>query len=204
MTFQPRFSITNNMTTAIVIVIRRKAHPVYREVTGEVTREVTRGVTRGVTGEVRKLLLMCRGDMSRWQLQEALSLKSEENFRQLYLMPALLSGFIEMTIPDKPNSRIQKYRLTPKCIAFLQKTDNGDGGVTGEVTGEVRKLLLVCHSEMSRWQLQKALSLKSEENFRQLYLMPALLSGFIEMTIPDKPNSRMQKYRLTPKGIALL
>jgi ATP-dependent DNA helicase RecG len=107
MTFQPRFSITNNMTTAIVIVIRRKAHPVYLEVAGE------------VTGEVRKILLVCRGEMSRRQLQEVLSLKSEENFRQLYLMPALLSGFIEMTIPDKPNSRMQKYRLTPKGIALL-------------------------------------------------------------------------------------
>jgi ATP-dependent DNA helicase RecG len=49
---------------------------------------------------------MCRGDMSRRQLQKALSLKSEENFRQLYLMPALLSGFIEVTIPNKPNSRM--------------------------------------------------------------------------------------------------
>jgi ATP-dependent DNA helicase RecG len=58
--------------------------------------------------------------MTRRQLQEALYLKSEENFRQLYLMPALLSGFIEMTIPDKPKSRLQKYRLTPKGVAFLQ------------------------------------------------------------------------------------
>jgi ATP-dependent DNA helicase RecG len=58
--------------------------------------------------------------MTRRQLQEALYLKSEENFRQLYLMPALLSGFIEMTIPDKPKSRLQKYRLTQKGVAFLQ------------------------------------------------------------------------------------
>jgi ATP-dependent DNA helicase RecG len=31
-------------------------------------------------------------------------------------------------------------------------------------------------------------------------LKPALKAGFIEMTIPEKPNSRLQKYRLTKKG----
>ena len=57
---------------------------------------------------------------------------------------------------------------------------------------------------MSRKQLRQALSLKGEENFRNLYLVPALEGGLIEMTIPEKPKSRLQKYRLTAKGRSLL
>ncbi len=53
---------------------------------------------------------------------------------------------------------------------------------------------------MERSSLQRALSLKAEKNFRMLYLRPALDAQFIEMTIPDKPKSSKQKYRLTDKG----
>ncbi len=72
--------------------------------------------------------------------------------------------------------------------------------VAGEVTGEVERLILICHGELDRKALQAVLALKSEENFRKLYLVPALAAGLVEMSIPDKPTSRNQKYRLTAKG----
>ena len=43
-------------------------------------------------------------------LMEKLGLKSREGFRKNYLRPALDLQMIEMTIPDKPNSRNQRYR----------------------------------------------------------------------------------------------
>jgi len=71
--------------------------------------------------------------------------------------------------------------------------------VTKEVTPEVR-LLSILTSEMTRQQLKEALGLKDDEHFRKAYLLPALEAGLIEMTIPDKPRSSKQKYRLTDKG----
>jgi predicted transcriptional regulator len=32
------------------------------------------------------------------------------------------------------------------------------------------------------------------------HIDPLLVEGLIEMTVPDKPNSKLQKYRLTGKG----
>jgi len=78
------------------------------------------------------------------------------------------------------------------------------GEVTGEVAGEVIRLLAVLRGEMRRVDLQEALGLKHQDHFRDAYLKPALEMGLIEMTVPDKPRSRLQKYRLTAAGRALL
>ena len=77
------------------------------------------------------------------------------------------------------------------------------GEVTSEDAGEVAKLVLICQGEMSRQELREGLHLKGDDNFRRLYLLPALEAGLLEMTVPDKPTSRFQKYRFTATGAAL-
>lgn len=71
---------------------------------------------------------------------------------------------------------------------------------TPQVTPQVGELLAVLHGEMGREALQAALGLSDRKSFRARYLKPALADGLIEMTLPDKPNSRLQKYRLTDRG----
>jgi cell filamentation protein, protein adenylyltransferase len=73
-------------------------------------------VTPQVTPQVNGVLQVLTGDMSRTELQEALGLSDRKSFRERYLMPALSDELIEMTLPEKPNSRLQKYRLTKKGL----------------------------------------------------------------------------------------
>lgn len=85
----------------------------------------------------------------------------------------------------------------------LPSTLQVTGEVTGEVTDQVHPQLAVLKAffgEMSRQEIQQALGLKHEDHFRNVYLTPTLQAGLIEMTIPDKPRSSKQKYRLTPAG----
>ena len=52
--------------------------------------------------------------------------------------------------------------------------------------------------------LMDKLGLKSKEGFRRNYLRPAIDMNLIQMTIPDKPNSRNQKYQSTAMGLMLI
>ena len=76
--------------------------------------------------------------------------------------------------------------------------------LTAQVTAQVEQLLRACTEPRSRDELQGALGLEHRENFRKAYLNPALASGLLERTIPQKPNSRLQKYRLSAAGRAWL
>ena len=60
------------------------------------------------------MIAVFRGDHTRQELQLALNLKSRANFEDRYLKPAIEAGYVMLTIPDKPRSRLQKYRLTDK------------------------------------------------------------------------------------------
>ena len=56
----------------------------------------------------------------------------------------------------------------------------------------------------SRFDLLKAAGLSDVYMNYRRHLVPLLEQGVIERTIPEKPNSRLQKYRLSAKGRALL
>ncbi|MBK8802863.1 MAG: Fic family protein [Fibrobacteres bacterium] len=75
--------------------------------------------------------------------------------------------------------------------------------VAPQVTPQVERLLEAIGShERSRPDLQERLGLADRKSFRERYLAPALEADLVEFTIPEKPNSRLQMYRLTAMGTA--
>ena len=112
------FRFTENFLR-ITCLASRPVHE--EEATKQVTGQVTGQVTRQVTGQVTALLIaLGHGSWSRKELMENLNLKGRDNFEKLYLSPALEAGLIERTIPDKPNSRLQQYRLTATGKTLLK------------------------------------------------------------------------------------
>ena len=68
--------------------------------------------------------------------------------------------------------------------------------VTEQVTEQVAKLLVALgDEELPASEIMDKLGLKHRPTFLYSYLHPALELGLIERTVPDKPNSRLQKYR---------
>ena len=82
--------------------------------------------------------------------------------------------------------------------ALCEITDTEQVGE--QVTEQVERLLETFgDKEYSTKELMEFLGLKHRPTFRDNYLLPALVSGLIEMTVPDKPNSSKQKYRKVKK-----
>ena len=74
-------------------------------------------------------------------------------------------------------------------------------GVVGRHVGGV--LLPLADGAHTALELQQVLQISHRTYFRRTWLSPAIEAGYVELTIPDRPNSRLQKYRLTAKGRAL-
>ncbi len=77
---------------------------------------------------------------------------------------------------------------------------------SGAQSGAQSKVILnaLRGRRLSANELAEALGLKSKTGAFKRTVKALLSHHLIEYTIPDKPSSRLQKYRLTPKGKAVI
>ncbi len=107
-----------------VLTIRRK-----KPEAGTKLAPVTAPVTAPVGEYVTRLLVLLadRVALSNADILVAFGLKSRRRLRDTYIDPALADGLVERTIPEKPTSRLQKYRLTEKGRRLLEQLEKERG-----------------------------------------------------------------------------
>jgi ATP-dependent DNA helicase RecG len=73
---------------------------------------------------------MCREDSRLLDLMAIIGRSDRTKFRDQVLNPLLDAGLVEMTIPEKPRSSKQKYRLTNfgQNTAFILKRQGKNNG----------------------------------------------------------------------------
>ncbi|MEI6104787.1 MAG: DUF4062 domain-containing protein [Methanothrix sp.] len=78
-------------------------------------------------------------------------------------------------------------------------------GATAQVIAQVTaQVAIFCQRPRTAREIMEHLNLHHWKTFQANYLIPLIQDGLLERTIPDKPTSRLQKYRLTEKGRAWL
>ncbi len=99
------------------------------------------------------------------------------------------AGFVELML------EIIRDSLTEVTVVG-RNTDQDSDQVTDQDKTPIGRLLSVLDNDtLSAADLMERLGLSHKPTFRKNYLNPALEQKLIERTIPDKPNSRNQKYR---------
>ena len=90
-----------------------------------VTPQVTPQVELGYDTQLNRLVkAIGTGELSAVEICAGLGLADRKHVREEFLNPAHRCGYIEYTIPDKPHSRLQKYRLTAKGKELLAQLLN--------------------------------------------------------------------------------
>ncbi|MCX5838526.1 MAG: hypothetical protein NTW71_08420 [Deltaproteobacteria bacterium] len=99
---------------------------------------------------------------------------------------------------------VARFPIHPKALHRITKKERVESGKPGTKSGSdkdnIKKILSLCHTPQGITDLMASLSWTNRTKFRNKYLNRIIGEGLLEMIIPDKPQSSLQRYRLTVKG----
>ena len=116
----PNSQTPNSRNLKLAVQVDRTSRPYKSAIqVGHTSRAIDIATAENRVGLV--LSLLANGELSLRELMHAVGLRNRPSFYSLYILPAFEMGCVEYTIPDKPKSRLQKYRLTDKGRAMLTR-----------------------------------------------------------------------------------
>jgi len=95
-----------------------------------------------------------------------------------------------MTYPERP--------AIVKITGQAQISTGAESGVESKMARTILKMLK--NEPLSKSEIAAKLGKSRPSRYLNDLMAQMLKSGIVEYTIPEKPNSRLQKYRLTEKG----
>jgi len=105
----------------------------------------------------------------------------------------------ESQVRDQDNALINNEE---EVIVHIR--DQVGDQVGDQVTERIIQTLRFCFEPKTKREILGNLSLTNKSTNFKLNVLPAIETGLLTMTIPDKPNSRNQAYITTDKGKKIL
>ncbi|MDR3306115.1 MAG: putative DNA binding domain-containing protein [Endomicrobium sp.] len=139
----------------------------------------------------RRILFFCKTPKTRNEIQQYVKIKNRDYFRRHILNPLIVEGKLELTMPDKPKSRNQRYISKPNTMHVGMQVAPQD--IVREIDKE-KAILSFCAIARTRNEIQNYVKIKNREYFRRDILNSLIVAGKLKLTIPDKPKSKNQKY----------
>jgi hypothetical protein len=82
------------------------------------------GTKLGLSRDHLEILNNCKSESTAIELMNILGRTNKTKFKLAIIYPLIDHGFIELTVPDKPKSPNQKYRVTNKFVKRRIKLNN--------------------------------------------------------------------------------
>ena len=153
-----------------------------------------------------------------WYFRNALVRANYSNYQQKILRDtSFIERFFRNLLMGEHNELRNRYMLINPPEEWKEQTSSPDklpdkspdkffgqpdGRATRTMDNEfVEKLIhIIGTDQLSLKQMLERANLKDRESFMNLYVTPAIDSGFVRLLYPDKPHHPRQKYLLTVKG----
>lgn len=103
-----------------------------------------------------------------------------------------------------PRHQVEALSQDTKAPSRGTKSEHQDGVPSTPTTALTPDELTVLHqmetATVSRAEIMNALGITNQTRAFQRHVEPLIEAGLVERTIPDKPTSRLQRYRITDAG----
>ena len=123
--------------------------------------------------------------------------RNTRKFSKLYSGEEPVFQEDSLFITEIPLTEVATLKVGPQKSGMNAGQDTGqDAGQDAgqDVALKKRMLLSFCKIPRTRSEMQLHIGISSRGTFRKTYLEPMIRDNYLVMTIPEKPNSKYQKY----------